>query len=112
MDKVSEIRGRIAALGVTQQRVAQLAGYEVTWFCRALAGVRRLPEDFAWRVEAVLGALEEAQDAHDRALAAALERKLAEHELLHRKRLHERHDEHPKGCGEAPKAWTAVEAAS
>ena len=112
MSHTDEILTRIAVLRVPQRRVAVLAGYDATWFSRALAGIRKLPPDFEWRVDAVLGAIKEAQDAHDRTLAAALERKIAEHELLHRKRIRERHDEHPKGCGEAPAAWTAVGVAS
>ena len=107
MSDTDELLTRIAVLRVPQRRVAVLAGYDATWFSRALAGIRKLPPDFAWRVDAVLGALEEAQEAHDRTLADALKRKLAEHELLHRKRLHERHDERPKGCGEVPKEWVA-----
>ena len=107
MSHLREIEARIAGLGVTKQRVAQLAGIDSTLFGRILAGIRRTPADFAWRVDAVLDAIAEAQDAHDRALAAALERKIAEHELLHRHTQHERHDEHRKGCGEAPRAWTA-----
>ena len=107
MSHVREIEARIAGLGVTKQRVAQLAGIDSTLFGRILAGIRRTPDDFAWRVDAVLGAIAEAQDAHDRTLAAALQRKITEHELLHRRRIHERHDEHRKGCGEAPRERVA-----
>ena len=103
MSHAKEILKRIAVLGVAQRRVAVLAGYDSTWFSRALAGIRKLPPDFEWRVDAVLGALEEAQDAHDRTLAEALERKIAEHELLHRQRQHERRSEHRKGCCETPR---------
>ena len=104
MTNMSQIEARIAGLGVTKQRVAQLAGYDSTLFGRILAGIRRTPADFGWRVDAVLGALEEAQAAHDRTLADALARKTAEHELLHRQRLHEA--DRRKGCRETPRAWT------
>lgn len=98
-----EIQKRIAVLGVAQRRVAVLAGYDATWFSRALAGIRKLPVDFAWRVDAVIGALEEAQQAHDRTLAESLQRRLTERELLHRRRLHE--GDRRKGCCETPRAW-------
>ena len=100
MTNTEEILTRIAVLRVAQRRVAVLAGYDATWFSRALAGIRKLPRDFEWRVDAVIGALEEAQVAHDRTLAEAMKRRLVEHELLHRQRLHER--EQRKGCCEAP----------
>ena len=103
MSHMTKIRVRITELRVPQQRVAQLAGYSDTAFSRILGGSRPVPADFGWRVEAVLGALQEAQEAHDRTLADALERKTTEHELLHRKKLHEA--DQRKGCCETPRAW-------
>ena len=63
MTDARTIRARIAALGVEQQRVALLAGYEASAFSRILSGVRKQPADFIERVTIVLDALDEADQA-------------------------------------------------
>lgn len=57
---VQNIRARIARIGVTHGRVAELAGYDRTVFSRSLSR-QRPPEEFVERVTRVLDALEEAE---------------------------------------------------
>ena len=67
-----DIRIRIFQLGLTQERVARAAGYDVTLFSRILRGLRRKPEDFEARVNATLDRLEAAERAADEARARVL----------------------------------------
>ena len=76
MTNTEDILTRIAVLRVPQRRVAVLAGYDATWFSRALAGIRKLPPDFEARVEGVLDSLELAQAAYEQVLHDNLRRKL------------------------------------
>ncbi len=72
---VSVIRERIARQGVSQDRVAQLAGYDRAALSRFLRGLRRPPQDFHFVMADALDALE----AADRAADEARRRVLAEH---------------------------------
>ena len=64
----------------------------------------------SWGLELLEAAEEAADRAREQVMQAheiARRGVLVEHELLHRHTQHERHDEHRKGCGEAPKDWVA-----
>ena len=69
----SELRGRIARAGFSQERVAIAAGYSAGLFSRYLRGVRTPPQDFFPRVEAALSRLEAAERAADKARRRILE---------------------------------------
>ena len=68
------IRGRMAAIGVTQQQVAIAMGLERSAITRYLTGVRPMPEGMEPRIHAALDALEEEQ----RVAAEAVEKLRAE----------------------------------
>ena len=78
LKQASEIRGRMAQLGVTQQELAIAMGYERSAITRYLTGARPMPEGFEARVHAALNRLERVkragQDAESRAMT---------HELTH-----------------------------
>ncbi len=44
--KLTDLRQRIAACGMSQNRLAGFLGYETTMFSRVLNGVRSTPEGF------------------------------------------------------------------
>ncbi len=60
---VATIRDRIRLLGISQERVAQAAGYDPTLFSRYLRGLRPPPPDFFEKVNAALDRLERAEKA-------------------------------------------------
>ena len=68
------IRGRIAAIAVTQQQVAIAMGLERSAITRYLTGVRPMPEGMEARIHAALDELEEEK----RVAAEAVERLRAE----------------------------------
>ena len=72
--QASEIRGRMAAIGVTQQEVAITMGLERSAITRYLTGVRPMPEGMEARIHAALDALEEEK----RVAAEAVEKLRAE----------------------------------
>ena len=72
------IRGRIAAIAVTQQQVAIAMGLERSAITRYLTGVRPMPEGMEARIHAALDALEEEQ----RVAAEAVEKLRAERAVL------------------------------
>ena len=69
-------RGRIARLGIPQERVALEMGIDRSLFSRYLRGLRKPPDDFEARLNATLDRLE----AAERAANEARERVLAETE--------------------------------
>ncbi len=106
----SNIRARIAAIGLTHARVAQVAGYERTAFSHHLS--KAAPSaDFVARVGRALDALEEAEQAAEHARRKVLDRHaatetgrrnvLAIRETEHRPQAHELR----RGTGETPEAW-------
>ena len=109
-DLISNIRARIASIGLTHARVAQVAGYERTVFSRHLSG-DALPADFVDRVWRALDVLEEAEQAAERARRTVLDRHataelgrrnaLAVRQTDHRPQAHELR----RGTGEVPEAW-------
>ena len=76
--QASEIRGRMAQIGVTQQEVAITMGLERSAITRYLTGVRPMPEGMETRIHAALDALEEEQ----RVAAEAVEKLRAERAAL------------------------------
>ena len=66
-------RGRIALLGIPQERVALEMGIDRSLFSRYLRGLRKPPEGFEARVNATLDRLEAAEkaatEARERVLA-------------------------------------------
>ena len=72
------IRGRMAAIGVTQQQVAIAMGLERSAITRYLTGVRPMPEGMEARINAALDTLEEEQ----RVAAEAVEQLRAERTVL------------------------------
>ena len=74
----SEIRGRMAQIGVTQQEVAITMGLERSAITRYLTGVRPMPEGMEARIHAALDALEEEK----RVAAEAVEKLRAERAVL------------------------------
>lgn len=94
MTDVTDIRRRIAGIGVPQGRVAGLAGYDYSAFSRILSGSRRPPEGFVEHVTETLDVIEKAEQAAEE----ARRRVLAEHAVRRRPHRHERR----KGTGESP----------
>ena len=111
MSDMRDIRARIARIGVTHVRVAQVAGYERTLFSHYLSANRPAPADFVARVCRALDALEEAEQAAEAARRTVLDRHaeaeigrrnaLALHAAERRPQAHELR----RGAGEAPEAW-------
>ena len=64
---ISQLRARIARLGVRQGEVAHLSGIEESRFSRILRGRRPAPPDFEARVQATLDRLEAAEQAAEEA---------------------------------------------
>ena len=73
---MSQIRGLMAGLGVTQASLGAALGFHHSDVSRILAGIRRPPQGFIERATAVLDAFEEAEQAAEE----ARRRVLAEHE--------------------------------
>ncbi len=71
-ETTAEIRGRMAAIGVTQQEVAIAMGLERSAITRYLTGVRPMPAGFEERVCAALDRLERAERAAQEARATVL----------------------------------------
>ena len=69
MSNISEIRARMARAGVAQTDLAPLVGIECTALSRMLSGRRRVPADFAFRVDDALAAIEAARAAYNAVLA-------------------------------------------
>lgn len=63
VDEIREIRERITRSVVSQERVAQAAGYHPTALSRILRDLRPVPADFKQRIESALDALETAEVA-------------------------------------------------
>ncbi len=74
MTRSHVLKIRITHLGLSQERVAEEAGFEPTRFSRYLNGRRTPPADFARRVTAALDRLEEAERAADTARQKVLTR--------------------------------------
>ena len=68
MSDIAAIRGRIARAGVSQSELAPLVGVEYTALSHILAGRRRPPDDFQFRVDDALAALEEARAVYRQVL--------------------------------------------
>lgn len=62
------LRERMARAGVTQAELAPLVGIEYTALSHIFAGRRRAPDDFRFRVDDALEALEEARAAYRQVL--------------------------------------------
>ena len=74
VDEIREIRERITRSVVSQERVAQAAGYHPTALSRILRDLRPVPPDFAERVTHVLDALETAEMVAEEARRKVLHR--------------------------------------
>ena len=72
MPGIGTIRGRMAAIRVTQQELAIAMGYERSAITRYLTGVRPMPEGFEARMHATLDLLERAEYAAAEARARVL----------------------------------------
>ena len=78
MTRSHVLKIRITHLGLSQERVAEEAGFEPTRFSRYLNGRRTPPADFARRVTAALDRLERAEQAADKARLKELRRPVKE----------------------------------
>ena len=68
MSDIAAIRARMARAGVSQTDLAPLVGIECTSLSRMLSGRRRVPADFAFRVDDALTAIEAARAAYRQVL--------------------------------------------
>lgn len=64
MSDMGTIRARLARAAVPQTELAPLVGIEYTALCHILAGRRRPPDDFAFRVDDALSVIEKARAAY------------------------------------------------
>lgn len=69
MADIGSIRARLARAAVPQTELAPLVGIEYTALSHILAGRRRPPDDFAFRVNDALAAIEAARAAYNAVLA-------------------------------------------
>ena len=72
MNEISDLRARIAALGLRKGDVAAAAGLDQSMFSQYLNGRREPPADFEGRVTAALDRLERAERAAEEARAKVL----------------------------------------
>ncbi len=73
IELVSHLKARVTLLGIRQEQVAEVAGYESTLFSRYLNGRREPPADFKAKVTAALDRLEAAENAAAEARERVLE---------------------------------------
>ena len=64
---VCDLRQRVRASAISQDRLARALGMDRSWLSRILSGKQRMPADFEARLNRVLDALETAEDAAEAA---------------------------------------------
>ena len=67
-----EMKTRWVRLGISQEQVAQAAGYDPTLFSRYLRGLRKPPSDFDQKVNEALDRMEAAENAAAEARARVM----------------------------------------
>ena len=78
MTQSHDFKVRITCLGLSQECVAEEAGFESTLFSRYINDRRTPPADFERRVTAALDRLERAEQAADKARQKVLKRPVKE----------------------------------
>ena len=66
--RIGEVKARMARAGVSQVELAPLVGIEYTALSHILTGRRRPPDDFRFRVDDAIEALEAARAAYNAVL--------------------------------------------